>query len=338
MITPLENADLTALNSFGFVSRAQYLFDVADDAELLDAIAYADERQLPVLVIGGGSNLVLDEYIPGVVVRQTSRGYQVLEDDEQSVLLEVAAGQNWHQLVEQTVDAGWSGLENMALIPGTVGAAPVQNIGAYGVELKDRFVSLIAYDREAQVFVEFSASQCRFGYRNSVFKSVAPGRYIITRVRLRLSKQFAPKTGYGVLSQYLDEGEVTVRRVFDAVVAIRQSKLPDPQDLGNAGSFFENPVVSIGQCEQLRAEYPDLIAYPERDGFMKLAAGWLIDQAGWKGHRSGCVGVYEKQALVLVNYGQGSAKELMALAAKIQASVMEKYGVALQPEPRCYPQ
>ncbi|WP_370298273.1 UDP-N-acetylmuramate dehydrogenase [Pontibacterium sp.] len=338
MITPVENADLTALNSFGFASRAQYLFDVASDAELLEAVAYADERQLPFLVIGGGSNLVLDEYIPGVVVRQISGGYRVLEEDEGSVLLEVAAGQNWHQLVEQVVDAGWSGLENMALIPGTVGAAPVQNIGAYGVELKDRFVSLTAYDREKQVFVEFSASQCGFGYRNSVFKSVAPGRYIITRVRLRLNKQFVQKTGYGVLSQYLNGQEVTARSVFDAIVAIRQSKLPDPRDLGNAGSFFENPVVPVEQCEQLRAAHPDLVAYPERDGFMKLAAGWLIDHAGWKGYRTGRVGVYEKQALVLVNYGQGSARELMDLASKIQASVMEKYGVALVPEPRCYPQ
>lgn len=338
MIAPLENADLTALNSFGFVSRAQYLFEVTSDTELLETIGFAGEKQLPFLVIGGGSNLILDKYIPGVVVRQTAGGYQVLEEDEQSVLLEVAAGQNWHQLVEQTVGAGWSGLENMALIPGTVGAAPVQNIGAYGVELKDRFVSLTAYDREAQAFVEFSASQCGFGYRSSVFKSVAPGRYIITRVRLRLNKQFEPKTGYGVLSQYLDGHEVTARSVFDAVVAIRQSKLPDPQDLGNAGSFFENPVVSVEQCEQLRAEYPDLVAYPEREGFMKLAAGWLIDQAGWKGYRIGGVGVYEKQALVLVNYGRGSARELMELAAKIQASVMDKYGVALVPEPRYYPQ
>ncbi|MDI3326098.1 UDP-N-acetylmuramate dehydrogenase [Pontibacterium granulatum] len=338
MSAPLKNADLTALNSFGFASRAQYLFDAASDSELLEAVAFACEQELPFLVIGGGSNLVLDEYIPGVVVRQTSSGYRLLEEDEQSVLLEVAAGQNWHQLVEQTVHAGWSGLENMALIPGTVGAAPVQNIGAYGVELKDRFVSLTAYDREERVFVEFSASQCCFEYRNSIFKSGAPGRYIITRVRLRLSKLFAPRTGYGVLSHYLDGQDVTAQRVFDAVVAIRQSKLPDPQDLGNAGSFFENPVVPVEQCERLRAEYPDLVAYPERDGFMKLAAGWLIDQAGWKGYRAGHVGVYEKQALVLVNYGQGSARELMMLAAKIQASVMEKYGVALVPEPRCYPQ
>lgn len=337
MISPLKNADLTALNSFGFSSRAEFLVDVKNETELLETVAFADEQELPLLVIGGGSNLVLGEYIPGVVVQQTSDGYQVLEEGERSVVLDVAAGQNWHQLVEQTVDAGWSGLENMALIPGTVGAAPVQNIGAYGVELKDRFVSLTVYDREERVFVEFSASQCGFGYRNSIFKSVAPGRYIITRVRLRLNKQFAPKTGYGALSQYLDGQEITARRVFDAVVTIRQSKLPDPQDLGNAGSFFENPVVPVQQCEQLRAEFPGLIAYPERDGFMKLAAGWLIDQAGWKGYRTGCVGVYEKQALVLVNYGQGSARELMALAEKIQASVMEKYGVALVPEPRCYP-
>lgn len=338
MITPLKNADLTTLNSFGFSSRAEFLVDVKSEAELLEAVAFADDQNLPLLVIGGGSNLVLDDYIPGVLVQQTSGGYRVLEEDEQSVVLDVAAGQNWHQLVEQTVDAGWSGLENMALIPGTVGAAPVQNIGAYGVELKDPFVSLTAYDREERAFVEFSASQCGFGYRSSIFKSVAPGRYIITRVRLRLNKQFAPRTGYGALSQYLDGQEITARRVFDAVVAIRQSKLPDPQDLGNAGSFFENPVVPVHQCDRLRAEFPDLIAYPERDGFMKLAAGWLIDQAGWKGYRTGCVGVYEKQALVLVNYGQGSARELMALAAKIQASVMEKYGVALVPEPRYYPQ
>jgi len=337
VISLQENADLSQLNSFGFASKAQYLINVHSDEELVEALRFAEHHGLPLLVIGGGSNLILSDYLPGVVVRLQSTGYRKVSEDGESVLVEAEAGENWHQLVEQFIGEGWSGLENLALIPGTVGAAPVQNIGAYGVEIKDRFESLTAYDRQEKVFVDLAASDCQFGYRNSVFKSTSPGRYIITRVRFRLSKRFVPMVGYGALKQQLSNREVTARSVFDAVVTIRQSKLPDPLELGNAGSFFENPVIPQGQYAALKVQYPDVVAYPDRPGFMKVAAGWLIDQAGWKGYRSGSVGVYDKQALVLVNYGGGCADEIMALAAEIQRSVAECYGVDLVPEPRRYP-
>lgn len=337
MINLQENADLQALNSFGFASKAQYLVNVSSDEELLEAVQYAERHDLPFLVIGGGSNLILADFLPGLVVRLSSTGYRKVSEDEHSVLLEVEAGERWHHLVEQVIDEGWSGLENLALIPGTVGAAPVQNIGAYGVELKDRFESLTAFDRQKNMFVELIAEDCCFGYRDSVFKSVCPGRYIITRVRFRLAKCFNPIVGYSALTQQMGTGEVSARAVFDAVVAVRQSKLPDPAELGNAGSFFENPVIPQVQYDELKAQYPDVVAYPDRPGYIKLAAGWLIDQAGWKGYRAGAVGVYSKQALVLVNYGGGNASALMALAKDIRQSVSERYGVELMPEPRCYP-
>ena len=337
MISLQENADLSQLNSFGFASKAQYLINVHSDDELVEAVCFAEQHDLPLLVIGGGSNLILSDYLPGVVVRLQSAGYRKVSEDDVSVLVEAEAGENWHQLVEQFVGEGWSGLENLALIPGTVGAAPVQNIGAYGVEIKDRFESLTAYDRREKVFVDLAASDCQFGYRNSVFKSTSPGRYIITRVRFRLAKNFVPAMSYGALMQQLAGDEVTARSVFDAVVAVRQSKLPDPLELGNAGSFFENPVIPQAQYDALKVHCPDVVAYQDRPGFMKVAAGWLIDQAGWKGYRAGAVGVYDKQALVLVNYGGGCAAEIMALAGAIQRSVVERYGVELVPEPRRYP-
>lgn len=337
MIAPIENADLTALNSFGFRSHAQYLFEIGDEAQLSQAVEFAKQKALPLRIIGGGSNLILDEYLPGVTLRFVKQGYRVLSEDDATVLLEVEAGQNWHQLVADSVASGWFGLENLALIPGTVGAAPVQNIGAYGVELKDRFTSLRAYDLRAGDFVELDSAQCAFGYRDSLFKSVMPGRYIITRVCLRLAKVFVPVIHYGGLESFLAGQPVTARAVFDTVVAVRRSKLPDPAQLGNAGSFFENPVVPAEQCEALRQQFPDLVAFPDRPGYCKLAAGWLIDKAGWKGHRQGSVGVYDKQALVLVNHGGGDANQLRELADAIRSSVLQKYGVELVAEPRSMP-
>lgn len=337
MIVPIENADLTALNSFGFSSRAQYLFEIEDEMQLCEAVAFAQQRQLPLRVIGGGSNLILGDYLPGVTLHFCRGGYRVLSEDGLALLLEVEAGQNWHRLVADTVAEGWCGLENLALIPGSAGAAPVQNIGAYGVELKDRFHSLRAYDLEQGAFVDLDAAQCKFGYRDSLFKSGVPGRYIISRIRLKLSKVFEPVIHYGGLAELLKGCAVTAQSVFDTVVAVRRSKLPDPAALGNAGSFFENPVVPETQCEALRGRFPGLVSFPDRPGYCKLAAGWLIDQAGWKGYRQGSVGVYEKQALVLVHHGGGNAAELSALADAIRRSVLDKYGVALVAEPRVMP-
>ncbi len=337
MIHPQENADLTALNSFAFEARAQYLIDIEQESDIADAVAFTEQKQLPLIVFGGGSNLILDPFLPAVVIRFAREGYRKLSETDADVLVEVEAGHNWHQLVLAMAREGWHGLENLALIPGTVGAAPVQNIGAYGVELKDRFVSLTAFDQESRHFVELSAEQCNFAYRNSIFKSECPGRYIISRVRFRLSKEFVPLLGYGGLRQALDGARPTAEAVLQTVVSVRQSKLPDPAVIGNAGSFFENPIIPDEQFAQLKTRFPDVVAFADRPGYTKLAAGWLIDQAGWKGYRQGAVGVYDKQALVLVNHGGGDAKALMALAAEIQRSVAERYGVNLVPEPRRYP-
>lgn len=337
MISLRADADLTEYNSFGFPSCAEYLADVECEEDLVDAVSFAKARQLPRWIIGGGSNLVLDTYIPGVVIKQNTSGYSVLESDDASVLIQVAAGQNWHELVEQVVDQGWSGIENLALIPGTVGAAPVQNIGAYGVELKDCFESLRAFDTETETFVSLSREQCSFGYRDSLFKSGCPGRYLIVSVNLRLHKQFAAQVGYGALADVLSGKALSLRAVFDAVVSMRKAKLPDPSKLGNAGSFFENPLVREEVYASLVEAHPGIVAFPDREGYVKLAAGWLIDNAGWKGAREGGVGVYEKQALVLVNHGEGTAADLKRLAGRVKSSVHEMYGVELVPEPRFYP-
>ncbi|MGB0468501.1 MAG: UDP-N-acetylmuramate dehydrogenase [Pontibacterium sp.] len=337
MIQPIENADLSRLNSFGFESEAQFLIKAATDQDVCDAMNFAAQRDLPVLVLGGGSNLVLHSYVPGVVLQLSQTGYSLVAQENDNCLIDVEAGQNWHQLVTETVARGWYGLENLAFIPGTVGAAPVQNIGAYGVELKDRFVSLRAFDREVGQVVTLTASQCHFAYRDSLFKSICPGRYIILRIRLKLSNSYKPVLAYGALTQCLQNEAPEADEVLAAVIATRQSKLPDPVELGNAGSFFENPVIPVDQYKKLRMQYPQLVAFKDKPGFMKLAAGWLIDQAGWKGYREGNLGVYAKQALVLVNYGGGTVKDLRVLSEKIQASVYAKFGVSLSPEPRFYP-
>lgn len=269
---------------------------------------------------------MLADYLPGAVISVGCQGVRVLADDEDQAIVEVGAGENWHGFVGKLLEMGLHGLENLALIPGSVGAAPVQNIGAYGVELADCFHSLTAYDREQDELVQLNAEDCRFGYRDSLFKSVAPGRYIIWQVRFSLRTVFQPRLEYKALANHLKAegiGQPGAQQVYQAVCEIRNSKLPVPTLIGNAGSFFENPVVTAEQHEQLKLQFPELVSYPDQPGFYKLAAGWLIDQAGWKGHNAGAVGVYEKQALVLVNHGGGDAQQLLQLAGQIRDSVQK---------------
>lgn len=336
----LSDASLKPFNTFGIDVRAAWLVEATSQAQIIEALRIAQQRQWPVLVIGGGSNLLLAGDIPGLVLRVATRGIRLLSDEAGQVIVEAEAGESWHGLVLHTLELGLAGLENLSLIPGTVGAAPMQNIGAYGVEIKDVFAGLTALDRQNGELREFSLEECRFAYRDSLFKQ-EPGRWLILRVRFALSRVPQLHLDYGPVRQRLAEQGIdspTPRDVSAAICSIRREKLPDPAELGNAGSFFKNPLVSAERAAALKLDYPALVAYPQPDGQVKLAAGWLIEQAGWKGHRQGDAGVHRLQSLVLVNYGQASGAQIEQLADSIQADIHRRFGVRLEMEPNLYPQ
>ncbi len=342
---------LQPYNTFGIVARAQSLVRVRSEQDLRDALS-SELGQGPKWVLGGGSNLVLTGDVRALVLKMENRGRRWLAEDDKSRWIEAEAGENWHELVAWTLAQGWPGLENMALIPGTVGAAPVQNIGAYGVELQDRFDSLDAFDLQTGKVFELRAEQCAFGYRDSIFKHGPDsrvgassrfglgGRAVILRVRFRLPKRWRPDLSYQDLARKQAEhpdAPLTPQQVFDWVCEVRRAKLPDPAVIGNVGSFFKNPTVTPEQCADIIGRDPKVVFYNLPDGRIKLAAGWLIDACGWKGKSIGHAGVYERQALVLVNRG-GVANpctggEVMTLARAIQASVYERFGIMLEPEP-----
>ncbi|PZW44678.1 UDP-N-acetylmuramate dehydrogenase [Pseudomonas sp. URMO17WK12:I2] len=329
------DVSLKAHNTFGVDVAARYFAEADDDQQVRQALDAARERQVPLLVLGGGSNLLLTADVDALVLRMASRGIRLLADDGQRVEIEAEAGEPWHPFVQWTLQQGFAGLENLSLIPGTVGASPVQNIGAYGVELKDCFLGLTALDRQSGEIREFDLQACAFAYRDSLFKRES-GRWIILRVRFALSRNAALHLDYGPVRQRLAEQGIESPNASDvsrAICAIRSEKLPDPALLGNAGSFFKNPLVPAELAGRLRAEYADLVAYPQADGQVKLAAGWLIEKAGWKGFRDGDAGVHRLQALVLVNYGNATGQQLLALAQRIQADIAERFGVSLEIEP-----
>ncbi|AEJ12112.1 UDP-N-acetylenolpyruvoylglucosamine reductase [Pseudomonas putida S16] len=333
-----EQVSLKPYNTFGIDVKARYFTQAHDDQEVRLALAQAQQGGVPVLVIGGGSNLLLTRDIDALVLHMASRGRRVLSDDGERIVVEAEAGEPWHPFVQWTLAQGYCGLENLSLIPGTVGAAPMQNVGAYGVEIKDVFVGLTALDRETGELRDFGLAECAFGYRDSLFKR-NPGRWLILRVRFALSRTLQAHLDYGPVRQRLAEQgvtEPTAQAISEAICSIRREKLPDPAELGNAGSFFKNPVVSAELVERIRAQYPGVVAYPQADGQVKLAAGWLIEQAGWKGHREGDAGVHRLQSLVLVNYGQASGAQMHALARRIQADIFERFGVELEMEPNLY--
>jgi len=335
MLQVRQDVSLKAYNSFAVEARASHLVEVESDPQLVEALGQAQAHGWPVLLLGGGSNLLLTADVQGLVLRMASRGIRILVDDGQCVVVEAEAGEPWHPFVQWTLGQGFAGLENLSLIPGTVGAAPVQNIGAYGVELKDCFAGLTALDRQSGELREFNLQDCAFAYRDSLFKRES-GRWVILRVRFQLSRAAALHLDYGPVRQRLAEQGISAPTAVDvsrAICAIRSEKLPDPAQLGNAGSFFKNPLVSAEHAQRLRQEHADLVAYPQADGQVKLAAGWLIERAGWKGYREGDAGVHRLQALVLVNYGQATGQELLALARRIQADIAERFGVALEIEP-----
>ncbi|MCR4509882.1 UDP-N-acetylmuramate dehydrogenase [Pseudomonas sp. 32.2.56] len=326
---------LKPYNSFAVEARASHFVEAESDQQVREALAYAEVQQLSLLVLGGGSNLLLTADVQALVLRMASRGIRLLSDDGEQVLVEAEAGEPWHPFVQWTLAQGLVGLENLSLIPGTVGAAPVQNIGAYGVELKDLFAGLTALDRHTGELREFSLEECGFAYRDSLFKRES-GRWLILRVRFALSRSAALHLDYGPVRQRLAEQGIdapTALDVSQAICAIRSEKLPDPAVLGNAGSFFKNPVVPAALAQRLRAEHADLVGYPQADGQVKLAAGWLIERAGWKGFREGDAGVHRLQALVLVNYGSATGAQLLALAQRIQADIAQRFAVELEIEP-----
>ncbi|MEH6575770.1 MAG: UDP-N-acetylmuramate dehydrogenase [Amphritea sp.] len=334
------NVSLRPYNSFGFEVSAEYFCIVTSHAELNQALDFAKEKALTLLVIGGGSNLILMSDISGLVIINRICHKTVEQVDNDYFEVTAGAGENWHDFVRWTLECGYAGLENLSLIPGTVGAAPMQNIGAYGVEIKDRMVSLDALDLQTGKRRCFSVEECCFGYRDSLFKRHYPGRYLILSVCFRLSRTLRPVLGYsGLASALAAEGiaEPTGLQISDVICKVRQSKLPAPEQIGNAGSFFKNPLIPEQQCHELQQRFPDLVAFEDKSGFRKLAAGWLIDQLGWKGKRLGDAGVYDKQALVLVNHGHATGEEIITLAGQIQDAVNERYGVRLEIEPRVYP-
>lgn len=333
-----EHVSLKPYNTFGIDVKARYFTQAHSDDEVREALALARQRELRVQVIGGGSNLLLTRDIDALVLHMASRGQCVLSDDGKRVVVEAQAGEPWHPFVQWSLAQGYCGLENLSLIPGTVGAAPMQNVGAYGVEIKDVFAGLTALDRQTGELRDFSLEECAFGYRDSVFKR-NPGRWLILRVRFALSHDLQAHLDYGPVRQRLAEQGVeqpTAQSISDAICSIRREKLPDPAELGNAGSFFKNPVVSAELVDSIRSQYPGVVAYPQAGGQVKLAAGWLIEQAGWKGYRDGDAGVHRLQSLVLVNYGQASGAQVHALAQRIQADILQRFGVELEMEPNLY--
>jgi UDP-N-acetylmuramate dehydrogenase len=331
-----HDVSLRAYNTFGLPAVARSLVRIRSDADVRRVVDHPQLGRAPKFVLGGGSNVILTRDVPALVLKVEVPGKRVLREADDEIIVEAGAGESWHELVAWTLDQGLPGLENLALIPGTVGAAPVQNIGAYGLELKDRFHSLDAVDLITGRSVRLDASQCRFAYRDSAFKRALAGKSVITRVRLRLPRPWRPVLGYLDLERRMQETGNTApdaRTIFDWVCEIRRGKLPDPALIGNVGSFFKNPVVSQEQCRDIISRDPQIVHYPLNDGNYKLAAGWLIDACGWKGKSIGGAGVYERQALVLVNRGGASGSEVVTLARAIQESVYGRFGIRLEPEP-----
>ena len=334
---PLQSdVSLRPFNTFGIAASTRLLLPVSGVDTLRAVRDDAALRRLPRLVLGGGSNLLLTGDFPGLVLHMRGQGIGIVGESEHATLVRAAAGENWHGLVAWTLARGLGGMENLSLIPGSVGASPIQNIGAYGSELKDCFHALTAFDFETGELLELDRAACEFGYRDSVFKHRLRDRAVILDVTFALPKAWRPNLRYAELAQELAGRGLAApgpSEISEAVMAIRRRKLPDPDVVGNAGSFFKNPVVSPEQRDALLAQHPRLVSHAQGDGSYKLAAGWLIDQCGWKGRAMGPAGVYEKQALVLVNRGNARGEDVVALAEAIQRDVRSRFGVLLEPEP-----
>ncbi|HSW68581.1 MAG TPA: UDP-N-acetylmuramate dehydrogenase [Gammaproteobacteria bacterium] len=333
-----QNASLKPFNTFGIEANARYFANIHHTEELLTVLSQNIFHDMPKLILGEGSNVLFTQNYPGLVIKNSIKGVQKIAEDRKHVWLKVGAGENWHDFVMFCISEGYSGIENLSLIPGTIGAAPIQNIGAYGVELCDVFSELEAWDLLNNEIRIFKREDCQFAYRESIFKHLYKNRFSILSVSFCLHKQPEFHIEYGDIRKTLEIMQVkdlSVKAISDAVIHIRRSKLPDPKELGNAGSFFKNPFVSPDHFTQLQKTFPNIPSFPaENTDLIKIPAGWLIEQCGWKGKRFGDVGVYEKQALILVNYHAGKGSAILELAQNIQKSVQEKFSVELVPEVR----
>lgn len=330
-----ENYSLRHLNTFGIDVLARYYVEPSSVEEIRELLAYSEYKNNPKLVLGGGSNILFTKNYDGIVLKIDLKEIKIIREDDEFYYIKIGAGENWHEFVLHCIKNNYGGIENLSLIPGNVGAAPIQNIGAYGVELKNVFVELEAINIRNGNLETFSKSDCKFGYRISIFKNDLKGEYIICSITLKLRKDPVFNTSYGTLQQELDKMGVehlTIKSISDAVCKIRRSKLPDPAEIGNAGSFFKNPLVRNEKFEELKSSYPDIIAYKNSETETKLAAAWLIDQCGWKGKRSGDAGVHKDHALVLTNYGNATGSDIYELSEKISNSVQEMFGIVLERE------
>jgi UDP-N-acetylmuramate dehydrogenase len=337
MIRFLENYNLQAYNTFGVEVKTKYFFEFTE-LEDLDPFLQLNEtwKEEKILLLGEGSNILFLNDFEGLVVHPNIPGVQIINEDRQYVWLEVGSGENWDEFVRYCVDCQFGGIENLAFIPGNVGAAPVQNIGAYGQEVQNVVDCVKGYDLDKREFVEYSNTACEFSYRNSIFKSKFKNRFIITSVVFKLDKFPEFNLGYQKLEKrVIEQGEVNLQNIKQAVIDIRSEKLPDVNVIGSAGSFFKNPIVDIETAKKIEGEHKEMPVFPAGEGKVKLAAGWLIEQCGWKGYREGDLGVHEKQALVIVNYGKASGADIYNLSEKIQESVIEKFGVKLDREVNC---
>lgn len=339
-MTILQNTSLKPFNTFGLEASAKYFVEVNSVSELKKNLQNADFQTVDKLFLGGGSNILLTKNYEGLVIKINLKGIEKISPDDSTaddthVYIQAGAGEIWHDLVMYCVENQYAGMENLSLIPGTVGAAPMQNIGAYGVEIKDIFEELQALNLETLEIETFKLADCNFGYRESIFKHEAKGKYVITSVTFKLNKTPTFKISYGDIQKTLEEMDVkkmNIKAVSDAVIKIRKSKLPDPAEIGNSGSFFKNPEIPKTQYDLLKERFENIPSYPINENTVKVPAGWLIEQAGWKGFRDGQIGVHARQALVLVNYGGGTGEQIKTLSQKIQASVLEKFGIFLSTE------
>jgi UDP-N-acetylmuramate dehydrogenase len=329
------NFSLKQYNTFGIDATAKYFATFTSPDELKELLSKIEKTGENQLILGGGSNILFTKNFDGFVLKNELKGIELIKEDVHHYYIKVAAGENWHQFVMHCVHNNYAGLENLSLIPGNAGASPMQNIGAYGVEIKDVFESLEALNKESKIIYTFSANDCAFGYRESVFKSKYKDRFVILSVTFRLNKNPVFNTSYGAIELELEKmgaKELSIRTISQAVINIRSSKLPDPQKIGNAGSFFKNPAVANKEYKSLQNQYPDIPHYTINETQVKIPAAWLIDQCGWKGYRKADAGVHILQPLVLVNYGNAAGKEIFLLSKKIQQSVHKKFGIELETE------
>lgn len=330
----LKNYFLKELNTFGISAYARYFSEFHSTAEL-EVLINAADKQISTFILGGGSNILFTKGFDGYVLKNNIRGIEIIKEEENDVFIKVGAGVNWHHFVKFCVNNNYAGVENLSLIPGSAGASPMQNIGAYGVEIKDVFYELEAFHLNEKTIQKFTSADCEFGYRESVFKKKFKNQFVILNVTYRLKKNPVFNISYGAIEQELSKmniQDLSVKAVSDAVINIRTSKLPDPKIIGNAGSFFKNPVIKHDQFLQVQKNHSAIPFYKQDDEQFKIPAGWLIEQCDWKGYRNGDAGCYEKQALVLVNYGNATGKQILELSKKIKESVLEKFGILLETE------